>query len=118
MRFLKKHTRQRLMARPALLKKAVYAAPSRIHGKGLFARHGFPEGSYIGTYRGFHSQGDGKYVLWTQLDDKRPRGRRATNLLRYLNHSSQPNAEFDGYDLYALRAIEPGEEITIDYEGA
>ncbi len=37
------------------------------------------------------------------------------NQLRYLNHSPKPNAEFEGAELYAIRAIKPGEEITFDY---
>ena len=36
-------------------------------------------------------------------------------MLRYLNHCSKPNAEFDGPDLYAISDIKPGEEITFDY---
>jgi len=32
-----------------------------------------------------------------------------------LNHASLPNSEFNGLDLYALRVILSGEEVTIDY---
>jgi SET domain-containing protein len=39
------------------------------------------------------------------------------NLLRWLNHSDDPNAELDGFDLYARRAIAVDEEITFDYGG-
>jgi hypothetical protein len=42
-------------------------------------------------------------------------GRIGRNRLRFLNHAKDPNAEFDGFDLYALRAIAVGEELTIDY---
>jgi SET domain-containing protein len=42
-------------------------------------------------------------------------GRRGLNLLRYLNHAERPNAEFDGFDLYALKNIRAGEEITFNY---
>jgi len=37
------------------------------------------------------------------------------NLLRYLNHSSKPHAEFIGFELFAIRDINLDEEITIDY---
>ena len=37
------------------------------------------------------------------------------NLLRYLNHSADPHAEFVGFELFAVRDIRPDEEITIDY---
>ena len=34
----------------------------------------------------------------------------------YLNHSKTPNMDTnDGGDFYALRDIEPGEELTVDY---
>ena len=36
-------------------------------------------------------------------------------MLKWLNHSSTPNVEFDGPQLYALRDIEPGEELTFHY---
>ena len=36
---------------------------------------------------------------------------------RYMNHSEMPNLQSDDGDVtyYALRDIEPGEEVTIDY---
>ena len=41
------------------------------------------------------------------------------NDLRYLNHSSTPNAcllvSGDRLEIFALAAIEPGEELTMDY---
>ncbi len=43
------------------------------------------------------------------------RGVKVANQLRYLNHSRTPNAEFEGAELYAIRAIKPDEEITLDY---
>jgi hypothetical protein len=100
------------------LRPLVYSAPSPIHGKGLYARERIPEGSYIGTYWGPAARRDGSHVLWVYEEGRAPEGRRGMNLLRYLNHAERPLAEFDGFDLYALRTIEPGEEITIDYNGA
>ncbi|HIE54148.1 MAG TPA: SET domain-containing protein, partial [Chromatiaceae bacterium] len=61
---------------------------------------------------------NGVYVLWVcndPEDDGSWEGRSGRNLLRYLNHSADGNAEFDGYDLYALRDIAPDEEITFHY---
>jgi len=46
-----------------------------------------------------------------------PVGRSGGNLLRWLNHNEEGNAKFDGFDLYAKRDIEQGEEITFDYSG-
>lgn len=95
----------------------VYSGPSPIHGTGLFARVRIAKGTYIGTYQGPQAKRDGKYVLWVHDGDD-VTGRRGMNILRYTNHAERPNAEFDGFDMYALRVIKPGEEITINYEGA
>ena len=100
------------------LSEWVYAAESSIHGTGLFARRAIPAGTYIGTYWGPEAKRNGRYVLWVNddpADDEAWQGRSGRNLLRWLNHSADCNAEFDGYDLYALRDIQPGEEITFYY---
>lgn len=94
--------------------RMVRVAQSPIHGKGLFAAVAIPRGEYIGTYLGPDAKKNGSHVLWVDAGDEWV-GRRGMNRLRYLNHSAQPNAEFDGFDLYALRRIRPDEEITIDY---
>jgi SET domain-containing protein len=104
--------------RNAELSEWVYAAESPIHGTGLFARRAIAAGEYIGTYWGPTARRNGRYVLWV-CDDREGEesweGRSGRNLLRYLNHSRDCNAEFDGYDLYALRDIAPDEEITFYY---
>ena len=98
------------------LEKIVYVAPSPVHGRGLFARQSINKGTHIGTYKGPQAKRNGKYVLWIYDDDGSVlEGRRGMNLLRYLNHALQPNAEFDGYDLYAIKRIRTGEEITFNY---
>ena len=98
------------------IKEIVYVAKSPIHGRGLFARKPIGRGTYIGTYEGPQAKRNGKYVLWIHDDDGAVlEGRRGMNLLRYLNHAIEPNAAFDGYDLYAVRRISPGEEITFNY---
>jgi SET domain-containing protein len=93
-------------------------APSPIHGHGLFAKVRIEAGQYIGTYQGPRVKRDGTYVLWVYAQDgKPPVGRSGRNLLRWLNHQDEGNAEFDGFDLYAKRDIEAGEEITFNYSG-
>ena len=99
------------------LSNRVYAAPSPIHGTGLFAKTKLEKGSLIGTYRGPQAKRDGTYVLWVYEEGQPPVGRRGTNLLRYLNHQEKGNAWFDGFDLYAKKTIQPGEEITFNYDG-
>lgn len=94
--------------------ESVYVAPSRIHGQGLFAGRDFAEGEVIGRYRGTPSNEDGTYVLWL-YEDEQWHGIEGTGPLRFLNHACEPNAEFYGADLYALRDIARGEEITFHY---
>ncbi|MFQ5557462.1 MAG: SET domain-containing protein [Acidimicrobiales bacterium] len=89
-------------------------APSPIHGTGVFAVVDIARGTHIGTYHGRPTDTDGTHVLWVEhgsgwrLTD-------GTGVLRWLNHSSRPNAEFDGVELYALSRIEAGTEVTIHY---
>ena len=91
-----------------------YVAESAIHGLGVFAGRGFRRDEVIGTYEGVPTQDDGTYVLWLYEDDQW-RGIDGTGPLRFLNHACEPNADFDGCELYALRDIAPGDEITFHY---
>ncbi|OOZ34319.1 SET domain-containing protein [Solemya velesiana gill symbiont] len=99
------------------LSEAVYSAESEIHGTGLFAKRKIKKGEYIGTYHGPKTRKNGTYVLWVydHDDEENAEGRDGKNLLRYLNHSTECNAEFDGYDLYALKKISQDDEITFNY---
>jgi len=100
---------------PTSLEERVHVSESPIHGNGVFARRPLSTGSYIGEYAGETVDEDSTYVLWIEQADGSQVGIRANNELRYLNHSVQPNAEFFGPELFALRDIEPGEEITFHY---
>ena len=91
--------------------KLTYVSESGIHGKGLFARMEIEYDSWLGSYEGPVASRNGSHVLWVYEDDGLV-GRSGRNKLRYLNHSTNPNAEFDGFELYALR------EIAIDEEGS
>ena len=92
-----------------------YVDDSLIHGSGLFARVAISEGEYLGTYDGPHTDENDTYVLWHCDENGEWKGRDGKNILRFLNHSSTPNVYFDGYELYALRDIQPYEEVLIDY---
>lgn len=91
------------------------AGRSPIHGKGCFASRAIAEGELIGEYTGSPTQQDGVHVLWVEDDDGTFFGIDGDSVLRWLNHSSEPNVEFDGPRLYALRAIAIGEELTFHY---
>ena len=96
-------------------------------GLGLFATKPIKRRATIATYRG-------RRITTEQADRLEARGsrymfqvsKRVTidgsprwNVARYINHSCRPNAEpvgrNSGIVIVALRRIEPGEEITIDY---
>lgn len=89
---------------------------SRIHGYGLFATRKIAKGELIGWYCGVRTRKDGMHVLWVEEDDEKF-GLDGVNELRYLNHSKRANAAFWGDELYALKAIAKGGEITFNYDG-
>lgn len=92
-----------------------YVEESGIHGKGLYARVAIKKGDYMGSYDGPEVVDNGSHVLWVEEEEGEWIGRDGQNLLRYLNHSKKPHAEFDGFDLYAIKNIKAGQELTIDY---
>lgn len=96
-------------------KARIYVADSGIHGRGLYAAQTLRRDSYIGTLKGPPAREDGTHVLWLYDEDGNYHGRVGRNDLRYVNHDKDPNAEFESFDLYALRDIAKDEEITIDY---
>ena len=71
--------------------------------------------AYIATFEGRPTERDGMHVLWVLEWDGTEVGIEGRNALRFLNHSSRPNAEFLGPDLHATRNIQPGQEITFHY---
>ncbi len=97
-----------------------FVADSPVHDRGLFARHDIPAETWIGHYEGPQTPENGMHVLWVEADVARSGeeewiGYDGNNELRFLNHAKHPNGEMDGLDLYAVRDISAGEEITIDY---
>ena len=91
---------------------------SRIHGRGIFARKRLRKDQGIGRFEGDSTIVDGTYVLWLTDEDGSETGIRGRNALRFLNHGESPNAEFRDDELYALRNVQPGAEILIDYGDA
>lgn len=99
-----------------MLKKLVYVDTSPIHGRGVFARKTIKRGRRIGCYEGKKTKENDTYVLWTQDENGKDIGIDGRNMLKYLNHSDEPNAEFsDELELIAIRRIHPGDEITFHY---
>lgn len=96
-------------------KSRVVVKRSRIHGRGVFASRPIREGCLVGRYSGEETQEDGPHVLWVEDEKGAQFGIQGTGPLRFVNHSAEPNTEFQGVELVALRGIRAGEELTADY---
>jgi SET domain-containing protein len=104
-----------------------YMAPSRIEGKGLYAREDIPQGMDIVEYDGprlLREEGErlaaeGNAYVFTI--DRRTciDGSVSWNLARYANHSCAPNCRSVKVSgrifLRTIRPVIKGEEITYDY---
>jgi SET domain-containing protein len=100
----------------AALAGRVEVRRSEIDGRGVFSLQRFRPGARIGAFEGVPVRRNGAHVLWLfDDDDGSAEALRVTNALRFLNHSREPNAEIEGYEIYALRNIQPGCEITLHY---
>ncbi len=115
-------------ARPAYQKYPVVVGASAIDGQGVFAAAAIPPRRKIGEIRGqVLSVEDARIratrqerIMVVELSPRRAIDfSRSSDPMRYTNHSCQPNARlFLGHgrvEFYALRAIAPLEEITVDY---
>jgi len=106
---------------------ALFVAPSRVVGKGLFAGTRIPARAKVGEFEG--------EVIGLREARRRARGRRIVAIVelerhaldatrmkhgfRFINHSCAPNTFFrctpERAEIYALRTIAAGEELTVDY---
>jgi SET domain-containing protein len=102
------------MSREKLLER-IEVRPSEIHGRGIFARKRLRKDQRIGRFEGEITTRNGTHVLWLIDEDGTEIGIRGRNELRFLNHGDPPNAEFRDDELHALRNIQPGTELLIDY---
>jgi len=115
-------------ARPAYQKFAVEVGPSRIDGQGAYALEPIPPRLKIGEIRGesisvpearIRATRSERIMIVELSSRKAIDFSRSSDPMRYTNHSCQPNARLcirqGRVEFYALRAIEPGEEITVDY---
>ena len=106
---------------------ALYVAPSRVVARGLYAGTRIPERAKIGEFEG--------EAIGLREARRRARGRRIVAIVelerhaldatrmkhgfRFINHSCAPNTFFrctpERAEIYALRDIARGEELTVDY---
>ena len=108
---------------------ALYFAPSPLHGLGIFTAEDIPAGSLLEIcpvivlpaeeLDAIHqTKLHDYYFLWGE-DQDRPAI--ALGFGSVYNHSTSPNAEFlvqyddDTLHFVAIRDVEAGEEITVDY---
>jgi len=114
--------------RPAYQKFAVAVAPSRIDGQGAYAAEAIAPRRKIGEIRGESiSVADARIratrherVMIVEVSAKKAIDfSKSSDPMRYTNHSCRPNARLyirqGRVEFYALGAIAPGEEITVDY---
>jgi uncharacterized protein len=112
--------------------KSIKMRRSKIHGNGVFATREIPAGKRIVEYKG-------ERITWRQADKRYPDdpdgpshtflfsvndkvvidANHQGNVARWINHSCEPNCEAVEDDerifIEATRAIEPGEELTYEY---
>ena len=82
------------------MRKSTYVAPSRIHGKGLFANEPIGAGEIIGWLQTRPSTEDGMYVLWLSETE----AHEVTCDLKYINHADEPNGQ-GSFDFDKLREV-------------
>ena len=106
---------------------ALYVARSRVVGQGLFAgtriaaraKIGEFEGEVIGLREARRRAKGRKIVAIVELERHALDATRMKHGFRFINHSCAPNTFFrctpERAEIYALRDIARGEELTVDY---
>lgn len=121
-----KDVQQLLKKRPKIVRRR-----SDIAGWGVYAGQVIEKGTFIVEYKGEKVT---QQVAWEREQRYLPKGRIwlftingnwardaavGGNIARYINHACQPNCKSDVYGhtivIYAKRRIEPGEELTYNY---
>ena len=123
-----KHAADPVVVRQSYQKFAVDVRKSEIDGHGVFAAEMIPPRLKIGEIRGEAiSCAEGRRRAATlhriMIVEISPRtaidASKSTDPMRFTNHSCQANARLaiiaGRIEFYALRAIAPGEEITVNY---
>ena len=106
---------------------ALYVARSRFAGKGLFAGTRIPARAKIGEFEGeviglreARRRAKGRAIIAiVELERHALDATHSPRGFRFINHSCAPNTFFrctpQRAEVYALRAIRKGEELTVDY---
>jgi hypothetical protein len=98
-----------------------YVAKSKIHGQGLFSGQGYSIGELVGTLDGqlinVQDHPEALSGEWNGLGPLQVLYRRFSTDYSYINHLTDPNLSIDPetMEIIANRAIEKGDEFTLDY---
>ncbi|MRR10289.1 SET domain-containing protein, partial [bacterium] len=105
----------------------VSVRPSAIHGRGVFAdralqarrKVGEVGGTIVDARRALRQIARRDRIYFVQLDERHGLDCSRGNALGMLNHSCAPNCYLRVFrhrvEVYSLRTIRNGEELTIDY---
>ncbi len=117
-----------VVVRQAYQKFDVFVRKSEIDGHGVFAAEMIPARLKIGEIRGEAiSCAEGRRraaslqrIMIVEISDRTAiDASKSTDPMRFTNHSCQANARLaiiaGRIEFYSMRAIEPGEEITVNY---
>ena len=89
----------------------LYKANSKIAGQGLFSDTPIKKGEHLGRFEIALAVYMTKFTIWVEDTPYR-----ALGVLKYANHSRQPNVYVDGdLDMYALSNIPADTELLWDY---
>jgi SET domain-containing protein len=123
-----KYAADPVVVRQPYQKFDVFVRKSAIDGHGVFAAEMVPPRMKIGEIRGEAiSCAEGRRrasslqrIMIVEISSRTAiDASRSTDPMRFTNHSCQANARLaiiaGRIEFYALRAIEPGEEITVNY---
>jgi SET domain-containing protein len=101
--------------------KGVVIRETATQGRGVFARVKIKKGETISSFDGTIYEFD--YPSWNDdlynhvIQFEKRRWRDSSGIARLINHSCDPNCGIKNlFDVVAMRDIQPGEEITWDYE--
>ena len=114
--------------RPAYQKFDVEVRTSKIDGQGVFATEPIPRWKKIGEIRGesisvaearIRATRHERVMMVETSPERAIDFSRSNDPMRYTNHSCAPNARLSirqgRVEFYALHAVEPGTEITVNY---
>jgi SET domain-containing protein len=123
-----RHAADPVVVRQAYQKFDVFVRKSEIDGHGVFAAEMIPPRLKIGEIRGEAiSCAEGRRraaslqrIMIVEISSRTAiDASKSTDPMRFTNHSCQANARLaiiaGRIEFYSLRAIEPGEEITVNY---